>query len=126
MFQHRPTDFDPRLAAIAGHLRAIEKQLGGITRNAGNRASASASSASNQIAEAIGPILSDVMDRFRRGQRYAADEAVNVGSEAARIGSQFGNDALERITAQAKSRPLFALGVAVGVGILIGMAGRRR
>ena len=27
MFQHRATQFDPRVSAIAGHLRAIEKEL---------------------------------------------------------------------------------------------------
>ena len=30
MFQHRATEFDPRVSAIAGHLRAIEK---GTRRN---------------------------------------------------------------------------------------------
>jgi len=125
MFQHRPSEFDPRLYAIAGHLRAIEKELGGVGRSAGRRASASAASAGNQLAEAIGPILNDVLDRFRRGQRVATDEAASFGNEAARIGAQVGNDALERITAQAKSRPLVTLAVAVGVGILIGLAGRR-
>ena len=30
MFHHRSTEFDPRVSAIASHLRAIEKELGGI------------------------------------------------------------------------------------------------
>ena len=68
MFQHRPSAFDPRLDAIAEQLRAIEKQLGGITKTASDRAAATASSAGTQFAEAIGPILNDVLDRFRRGQ----------------------------------------------------------
>jgi hypothetical protein len=75
MFQHRSTEFDPRVSAIAGHLRAIEKELGGIGRSAGRNASASASAAGNQIAEAIWPILNDIVDRFGRGQRAAVDEA---------------------------------------------------
>ena len=53
MFQHRATQFDPRVFAIAGHLRAIEKELGGIGRSASQHASAGASAAGNQIAEAI-------------------------------------------------------------------------
>ena len=75
MLQHRPSAFDPRHSAIADQLRAIEKQLGGISKSAGDRAAATASSASTQFAEAIGPILSDVLDRFRRGQKLATDEA---------------------------------------------------
>jgi ADP-ribosylglycohydrolase len=114
MFQHRPSAFDPRLNAIAEQLRAIEKQLGGISKSASDRAAATASSASTQFAEAAGPILNDVLDRFRRGQKLATDEAAS-----------FGNDALERIAAQAKSRPLFTLAFAVGIGVLIGMTARR-
>ena len=50
MFHHRSTEFDPRISAIAGHLRAIEKELGGIGRSASRNASASASNTGNQIA----------------------------------------------------------------------------
>jgi hypothetical protein len=125
MFQHRAADFDTRLAAIVDHLRAIEKELGGIGRIAGRRASASATAAGNQIADAIGPILQDIGDRFRRGQRAALDEAGNLGSEAVRYGARAGNDALAQIVHQAKSRPLFTLAIAVGVGVLIGLATTR-
>jgi hypothetical protein len=125
MFHRRPAEFDPRLSAIAGHLHAIEKELGGIGRSAGRRASASASAAGYQIADAIGPILNDIGDRFRRGQRVAVDEAASFGNEAVRVGAKVGNDALERIANQAKHRPLFTLAVAIGVGVLIGFAGRR-
>jgi hypothetical protein len=125
MFHHRPSEFDPRISAIAVHLRAIEKELGGIGRSAGRRASTGASAAGNQIADALGPILNDIVDRFRRGQRVAVDEAASFGNEAAKIGVAVGNDALERIAAQAKYRPLATLTIAIGVGILIGMASRR-
>jgi hypothetical protein len=123
MFQHRPAAFDPRLSAIVDQLRAIEKQLGGMTKTASDRATASASSAGAQFAEAIDPILSEVFDRFRRGQKLAADEAASFGNEAARIGAQAGRDALKRIAAQTKSRPFVTL--AIAVGLLIGMAARR-
>ena len=76
MFQHRATQFDPRVSAIAGHLRAIEKVLGGIGRSSSGYASASASAAGNQIAEAIWPILNDIVDRFGRGQRDLAIKPV--------------------------------------------------
>ena len=126
MFQPLSTDFDPRVSAIAGHLRAIEKELSNLGRGAGRRASATAVTAGNQIADAIGPILNDIVARFSRGQRVAVDEAANFGNEAVRLGSQFGNEALGRIAGQAKQRPLGTVAVAIGIGILIGAATRRR
>jgi hypothetical protein len=60
-----------------------------------------------------------------RGQRVAVDEAANFGNEAIKIGSRNGNDALERIATQAKRRPMVTRAVAIGVGILIGVAVRR-
>ena len=73
----------------------------------------------------MGPILSDIGDRFRRGQRVAVDEAANLGNDAVRFGAKMGNDAIGRIADQAKQRPLFTLAVAIGIGVLIGFAGRR-
>ena len=125
MFQHRASKLDPRVSAIAGHLRAIEKELGGIGRSAGRNASASASTAGKQIAEAIWPILNDIVDRFGRAQRAAVDEAASLGNETVKISARAGNDALARIATQAKTRPLAAFAVAIGVGILIGVAVRR-
>jgi ElaB/YqjD/DUF883 family membrane-anchored ribosome-binding protein len=125
MFHRRSREFDPRISAIAGHLRAIEKELGGIGNSAGRRASASATAAVNQISDAIGQILKEIEDRFRTGQRLAVDEAVSLSNEAVKAGARIGNDALERIATQARYRPLVTLAVAVGVGILIGIAGRR-
>ncbi len=125
MFQPRSTEFDPRISAIADHLRAIERELGSIGQSAGSRASASAFAAGNQIAEAIGPILNEIVERFRRGQRWAVDEAASFGNQAVKGGARVGNNALEQIATQAKQRPLITLVVAIGVGVLIGMAGRR-
>lgn len=126
MFQPRSTDFlDPRVTAIVEHLRAIERELAAIGKTTGRRASAKASAAGDQIAEAIGPILNDIVDRLRRGQRSAADGAAALGDQAVKIGAQVGSDALARVTDQAKQRPLLTLGVAIGVGILIGAAARR-
>ena len=125
MFHYRSNQLDPRLAAIAGHLRAIEKDLGGLGRRAGQGAADRASAAGDQIADVLGPFLSDIGGRFRRGQRVAVDEAANLGNEAVRFGARVGNDALERVADQAKQRPLFTLAVAIGIGVLIGFASRR-
>jgi hypothetical protein len=66
MFQPRSTVFsDPRVTAIVDHLRAIERELADIGRKSSRRASANVSTASDQIAEAIAPILDDIVTRFR-------------------------------------------------------------
>ncbi len=125
MFRRTSTEFDPRVSAIAGHLRAIEKELGGIGKNASRQASARALATGNQIVDAIWPILNDLVDRFGRGQRAAVDGAASLGNEAVKIGARVGNDALGRIATRAKNRPLGAIAVAFGVGILVGVAVRR-
>jgi ElaB/YqjD/DUF883 family membrane-anchored ribosome-binding protein len=126
MFHHRAEAFDPRVSAIAGHLRAIEKELGGLRRNASRHASASTSTAGSQIVEAIWPILNDLLDRFGGDRRAAVSEAASSGNDATKIGARAGNYALGRIAAQAKTHPLAAFAVAIGVGILIGVTVRRR
>jgi ElaB/YqjD/DUF883 family membrane-anchored ribosome-binding protein len=125
MFQHRASQFDPRVAAIAGHLRAIEKELGVLGKSAGRRASSGVSAAGNQIVEAIWPILNEIGDSLRRGQRVAVDEAASFGNDAVKFGARMGNDALGQIADQARRRPLFTLAVAIGVGVLIGAVVRR-
>ena len=124
MFQPRSSEFDPRVSAIADHLRAIESELGAIGKIAGRRASSGASAAAGQIVDAVGPILRDMMDRLRRGQRMALDEATSFGTEAVRAGARAGNNALDRLGDQAKQRPLFTTAVALGIGMLIGFAVR--
>jgi hypothetical protein len=42
----------------------------------GTFACAGASAAGSQIADAIGPILNEIVDRFGRGQRVAVDRAL--------------------------------------------------
>jgi ElaB/YqjD/DUF883 family membrane-anchored ribosome-binding protein len=125
MFQHRASEFDPRVSAIVGHLRAIEKELSAVGKSAGRRASSSVSAAGNQIVDAIWPMLNELGDRFRRGQRVAVDEAASFGNEAIKLGSSMGRDALGQIADQARRRPLVTLAVAIGVGVLIGAVARR-
>jgi ElaB/YqjD/DUF883 family membrane-anchored ribosome-binding protein len=124
MFQPRSNEFDPRVSAIVGHLRAIEKELGAIGRIAGRRAASGASATTNQLVDVIGPILKDLTDRFGRGQRAARDGATSLGTEAVQAGVRAGNDALDRLGDQAKQRPLVTMGVALGIGMLIGFATR--
>ena len=116
MFRQTSTELHPRVSAIAGHLRAIERELGGIGRSASRRASTSASVAGSQIADAVWPI-STTSYRFGRGQRAAADGAAGLGSEAVKIGARASNEALDRIATRTKNRPIAAIAVAIGVGL---------
>jgi ElaB/YqjD/DUF883 family membrane-anchored ribosome-binding protein len=122
MFQYRTSDFAPSVNAIQKHLGAVEKELEKIGRIAGRRTSTAAATASDQIGDAISSILSDMVDRFRKGGQVAGDQAGRLGNQALDLGSRYGSDALERVAGQAEERPLLTVGVALGIGILIGAA----
>lgn len=123
MFRHRSTAFATRISAIEGHLRAIEKELGRFGRKAGRHDRVSAA---DQISEAIAPILSEIIERYRGVRRLAGEETARFGTEAVKIGGGISTNALHRIATEVEHRPLITLAVAIGVGILIGIAGRRR
>jgi hypothetical protein len=126
MFHHRSSVFAPRISVIEGHLRGLEKELEKVGRRAGRRTSAAASAAGDQMGDAIATILTEMVDRFRNGRRLAGDEAARLRNEVVRIGTRVGNDTLQRIATEVEHRPLVTLAVAIGAGILIGFAGRRR
>jgi hypothetical protein len=118
MFHHRSTS---DYSAIDHRLSAIEHELARVGRKAGRQASA----ASEQIGDTLAPIMSEIADRIRSGGSYAGGEAARLGNEAVKVGTRMGNDALRRVAAEVEHRPLVTLAVAIGVGMLIGMAGRR-
>jgi len=122
MFHHRSSDFGPSVSAIQQHFGAVEKELEKIGRIAGRRTSVAAASATEQIGDAISTILSDMMDRFRQGRQMAGDQAGRLGNQALDLGAKYSNDALRRITDEIEGRPLVMIGVALGIGILIGAA----
>jgi ElaB/YqjD/DUF883 family membrane-anchored ribosome-binding protein len=122
MFQYRKSDFAPSVAAIQKHLGAVEKELERVGRMAGRQTTAAAATASDQIGDAISTILSEMVDRFRKGGQAAGDQAGRLGNQALDLGTRYGSDALERVASQAEERPLFTVGVALGIGILIGAA----
>ena len=61
-------------------------------------------------------------DRFRKGGQAAGDQAGRLGNQALDLSAKYSSDALARVASQAEERPLLTLGVAVGIGILIGAA----
>jgi ElaB/YqjD/DUF883 family membrane-anchored ribosome-binding protein len=122
MFQYRTSDFAPSVAAIQKHLGAVEKELERVGRMAGRQTSAAAATASDKIGDAISTILSEMGDRFRKGGQAAGDQAGRLGNQALDFGAKYGSDALARVASEAEERPLFTVGVALGIGILIGAA----
>ena len=122
MFQYRTSDFAPSVAAIQKHLGAVEKELERIGRMAGRQTSAAAANASDQIGDAISTILGEMVDRFRKGGQAAGDQAGRLGNQALDLGAKYGSDALARVASEAEQRPLVTVGVALGIGILIGAA----
>ena len=122
MFQDRTSNFAPSVAAIQKHLGAVETELEKIGRIAGRQTSDAAAAASNQIGDAISTILSEMVDRFRKGGHAAGDQAGRLGNQALDLSAKYSSDALARVASQAEERPLLTLGVAVGIGILIGAA----
>jgi ElaB/YqjD/DUF883 family membrane-anchored ribosome-binding protein len=122
MFHHRSSDFGPSVSAIQQHLGAVEKELEKIGRIAGRRTSVAAASVTEQIGDAISTILSDMRDRFRQGRQTAGDQAGRLSNQALDLGAKYSNDALRQITDEIEGRPLVTIGVALGIGILIGAA----
>jgi ElaB/YqjD/DUF883 family membrane-anchored ribosome-binding protein len=119
MFHNRSSAFATNVSAIEDRLRSLENELERIGRTAGRRTSAGMSTAGDHVGDAIASAVTEIVDRFRSGRRLAGDEAARFGSEAAKVG----NDALRRMASEIEHRPLVTLAVAVGVGLLIGMAG---
>jgi hypothetical protein len=87
-----------------------------LGRQTSRRTSSGVSAASEQIGDALSPIMSEIADRIRNGGRI---------NEAARRGARMGNQALHRVTDEMGQRPLVALAIALGIAVLIGMSGRR-
>jgi ElaB/YqjD/DUF883 family membrane-anchored ribosome-binding protein len=123
MFHQRSSAFDRNISALEGRLHALENEIEKLGRSAGRRASAGVSAAGDHVGDAIASAVTEIVDRFRSGRRLAGDEAMRFGNEAAKLGAKMGNDALRRMATEVEHRPLITLAVAVGVGILIGMAG---
>jgi ElaB/YqjD/DUF883 family membrane-anchored ribosome-binding protein len=107
--------------AISADLGDIERRLRALERNLermGGRASAGATQVADRMGETIASALSNVAERVRDGAGSMGDEVARFGGEAAKLG----NTAVRRLSDEVERHPLITLGVAVGVGILVGLA----
>ena len=101
---------------IERRLHALEKRLNEI----GARASTNSRDIAGDLGDVIASALSSWADRFRQGAGTVGDQSAALGKDAARLGTI----ALNRIEDESRHRPLVAVAVALGVGILVGMAVR--
>ena len=123
MIHHRSSAFANNVSKVEARVRALENELERIGRMASRHTAAGMSAAGDRVGDAIASAVAEIVDRFRSSGRLAGDEAARFGNKAAKLGARFGNDALHRMANEVEHRPLITLAVAVGVGILIGMAG---
>ena len=73
------------------------------------------------VKKTIATALSGMATRFLGRADLSAE---GVGKIAGAAG-QFSNDALRRVGQEIRHRPLVTVAVAVGVGVLVGLMGRR-
>jgi ElaB/YqjD/DUF883 family membrane-anchored ribosome-binding protein len=120
-----------RSGYAAANLGELERQVRSLERRletVANRAPAVAARKTDDISEVIASALGGIAERFRNGAASFGD-AGDLGREAARLGTEaarLGTDALQRVSKEVERRPLVTLGVAVGVGILVGLMSHRR
>jgi ElaB/YqjD/DUF883 family membrane-anchored ribosome-binding protein len=101
---------------IKRRLRLLEKDLEKIRA----RASASAKDTAEGLGDAIASALFGWGDRFRQSATSLGTQSAGLSKDAAKLGT----NALSRVSEETGQHPLFALAVAVGVGVLIGIASR--
>jgi ElaB/YqjD/DUF883 family membrane-anchored ribosome-binding protein len=116
------------MTASSRHTRAISSEVGDIERRLrilqngiqkmGPRASSNARDTVDGLGEVVASALSSWADRFRQGSSSLGEHSAAVGKDAAR----YGTAALGQISKETEQRPLIAVAVALGVGILIGIA----
>lgn len=102
------------IAAIEDLMSDLEKRLrrlSGATRR-------EAAGATNDVSEFVNDALGGIMSRVRDG---ATSVTKSVADEAGRVGS----DAITKLTGELEERPLVMLGIAAGLGFLVGLANRR-
>jgi hypothetical protein len=122
MFYRRSPALAPSVAAIQQHLGAVEQELEKIGHIARRRGSAAASAASEQIGGTISSVLGDMLARISWGGQTVRNESARFGNRAVDLGMNYGNSALTRVSAKVEDSPFITLGVALGIGVLIGAA----
>jgi len=110
--------------AVAANVAEIERRLRDLERNlerVGSRTAASAGATADELRDNIASTLAGLLERFRGSADAFSRDAARFSDTATKAGS----DALRRLSDEVEHRPLVVLGVAVGVGFLLGVVSRR-
>jgi len=101
---------------IDRRLRSIEDRL----ERTGARGARKAMDTTDRVTDAVASVLGSLAERFRGIS--LSDETARFAEDATKIG----NAALGRLSTEVEHRPLATLAVALGVGLLVGLAAHRR
>lgn len=102
------------IAAIEDLMSDLEKRL----RRLSDTTHRETAGASNDIRDFVSEALAGIMKRVRESATEATE---TVADEATR----YGTEAFKKLTDEVEHHPLIMLGVAAGVGFLLGLANRR-
>ena len=102
------------IAAIEDLMSDLEKRL----RRLSGTARREASGATGEVGDFVSEALDRIMNRVK-------DSASGVTQSVAEEATRFGTDAFKKLTDEVENRPLVMLGVAAGLGFLVGLANRR-
>jgi len=102
------------IAAIENLMSDLEKRLRRLSSSARTEAAGASSDVGDFVSEALASIMSRVRDS-------AADMGQSVADETTRLSS----GAVKKLFDEVEHRPLMMLGIAAGIGFLVGMANRR-
>lgn len=102
------------IAAIEDLMTDLEKRLRRLSGTARDEAAGASADVSGFVSEALDNIMSRVRERASTMGQSVADETSRVGA-----------DAVKRLVDEVEHRPLLMLGIAAGVGFLVGLANRR-
>jgi ElaB/YqjD/DUF883 family membrane-anchored ribosome-binding protein len=109
--------------AISAEVGEIERRLRVLEKNlerAGGTASANMQARAESLGDAVASTLFGWADRFRRSANVVGDQSSAFGKDAVELG----RTTLSEVSSKTGQHPFFALGVAVAVGVLIGLASR--
>lgn len=102
------------IAAIQDLMTDLEKRL----RRLSSTAQKETTGATNDVGDFISETLERIMSHVR-------DSATGVTQSVTEEATRLGGDAIKKITDEVEHRPLIMLGIAAGIGFLVGLANRR-
>jgi ElaB/YqjD/DUF883 family membrane-anchored ribosome-binding protein len=110
-----------RIADLERLVDNLEQRLTRLNRTAA-RASAAAPDVAGRVGDAVAAALGEIAERFGGRARALRGEVSHMSEDAL----AYGSDALRKLARNVERKPLVALAVAVGVGLLAaGLFARR-